>query len=104
MHESGLLSSAVAALAERTEAPVSRVVLAVAPSVDPDAARAAWDAAAHGTRLAGAVLEFRPALDTLACLDCPTEYGGDRLTVCPACGSNGLVVHEAHELEIVGWS
>lgn len=104
MHEAGLLSAAVSALTERRSEPVRAVVLAVAPTVDVDAARAAWDAAAAGTVLADAEVSFATAQDTLQCLDCSHEYDGNRLTVCPQCGGNGLVVHEAHELEIVSWA
>lgn len=104
MHEAGLLGAAVAVLAERSGDPVHSVVLAVAPSVDRQAARTAWDTAAAGTLLADAEVTFTTSADTLRCLDCAVEYDGDRLTVCPACGGNGLVVHEAHELEIVDWS
>jgi Zn finger protein HypA/HybF involved in hydrogenase expression len=104
MHEAGLLSAAVSALAERRSEPVREVVLAVAPSVDVEAARVAWDAAASGTVLADAQVSFTTARDTLQCLDCGHEYDGDRLTVCPQCGGNGLVVHEAHELEILSWT
>jgi hydrogenase nickel incorporation protein HypA/HybF len=104
MHEAGLLSAAVSALLERNEEAVRAVVLAVAPTVDVDAARAAWDAAATGTVLSGAQVSFTTALDTLTCLDCATAYDGNRLTPCPQCGGNGLVVHEAHEVEIIGWT
>lgn len=104
MHEAGLLNAAVSALAERNEESVRTVVLAVAPTVDIDAARAAWDAAAAGTVLSGAQVSFTTALDTLSCLDCATQYDGTRLTSCPQCGGNGLVVHEAHEVEIVSWT
>jgi hydrogenase nickel incorporation protein HypA/HybF len=104
VHEAGLLSAAVAALSERTDNPVRTVRLAVAPTVHLDAARAAWDAAAAGTVLADAELTFTTAQDTLSCLDCRQEYDGDRLTPCPSCDGNGLVVHPAHELEIVDWT
>jgi hydrogenase nickel incorporation protein HypA/HybF len=101
MHEAGLLSAAVAALSERTDDPGRTVILAVAPTVHPDAARAAWDTAAAGTVLADAEVSFTTAQDTLSCLDCRHEYDGDRLTPCPSGGGNGLVVHQTHELEIV---
>lgn len=104
MHEAGLLGAAVGALSERTDTPVRSVRLAVASTVHLDAARAAWDAAAAGTVLEGAAVDFTTAQDTLSCLDCGKEYDGDRLTPCPDCGANGLVVHEAHELEIVDWT
>jgi Zn finger protein HypA/HybF involved in hydrogenase expression len=104
MHEAGLLSAAVSVLADRSGGPVREVVLAVAPTVDIEAARAAWEAAAAGTSLAAAQVTFRTSVDTLNCLGCGTDYDGDRLTPCPACGGNGLVVHQAHELEIVDWS
>lgn len=104
MHEAGLLSAAVSVLADRESTPVRSVVLAVAPTVDLKAARTAWDVAAAGTVLADAEITFTTAQDTLRCLDCGREYDGDRLTACPACNGNGLVVHEAHELEIVSWS
>src|SRR5450759_4299680 len=94
----------VSALTTASEGrPVTTVSIALAPSVDPDAAAAAWQAAAAGLPLAGAAVRWLPAQDRLACLDCGREYDGDRLTQCPDCAGNGLVVRAAPELELLDW-
>lgn len=104
MHEAGLLASAVSALTTASEGrPVTTVSIALAPGVDPDAAAAGWQAAAAGLPLAGAAVRWLPAQDRLACLDCGREYDGDRLTQCPDCAGNGLVVRAAPELELLDW-
>ena len=104
MHEAHLLSAAVAVLAERSGEPVRHVTLAIAHSVDIEAARSAWTQASAGTMLAAAELTFVLAQDTLTCLGCGHEYPGDRLTRCPECHDDGLVSHPAHELEIADWT
>lgn len=105
MHEAGLLASAVGALtAASAGGPVRAVSIALAPGIDPDAAAAAWQSAAAGLPLADAAVSWLPAPDRLACLDCGGDYDGDRLTQCPSCGGNGLVVRAAPELEVVDWA
>jgi len=69
MHEAGLLASAVSALTTASEGrPVTTVSIALAPGVDPDAAAAAWQAAAAGLPLAGAGSQ-RTAAPELELLD-----------------------------------
>jgi hydrogenase nickel incorporation protein HypA/HybF len=105
MHETGLLRAAVAELAAQTHGrAVRRVVLAVGPGADLDAARHAWAEAARDTPVAGAAVRWSTAQDELSCLDCGAGYAGDRLTVCPDCGGTGLVVEAAPELSIMDWS
>lgn len=104
MHEAGLLHAAVAALvAAAGDRPIGRVTLAIGPGVDRGAAEQAWLTAAAGGAAAAAVVGWEQAEDTLACLACGRQYHGDRLTRCPACGGDGLVVSPAREIEIVDW-
>lgn len=101
MHEQGLLAAAAAALAETGV--ITEVTIAIGPGVDPDSAASAWRTAVRATPLAGAHVHWRRARDLLRCLDCAHEYRGDRLTRCPRCGQDGLVVEPAPELAIEDW-
>lgn len=104
MHEQGLLNAAVAALVEAAgPLPVHDVVLATGPGVDPEAARAAWAAAAAGSPAQEAVVSWRNAYDVLACFDCGREYPGGTGERCPDCAGDGLVVHPAPEITILDW-
>lgn len=105
MHEAGLLNAAVAAVITAAgDRQVREVTLAIGPGVDRGAAEQAWRHAAEGGAAAKAAVHWESASDMLACLDCGVEYFGDRLTRCPACDSNGLVVTPAREIEIVDWA
>jgi hydrogenase nickel incorporation protein HypA/HybF len=105
MHEAGLVRAAVAALAGATaDQPVRTVVLAVGSGVNIAAATAAWQAAAAGTRLAGAMVQWRRAPDLLRCFTCGREYDGEPLAPCPSCGGNAIVVTRAPELAAVDWT
>ncbi len=104
MHETGLLRAAVSALVAAAEGPVGRVRLAIGAGVDREAAEAAWRTASAGTPAAAARVEWLAALDRLSCLTCGGSYEGDRLTRCPTCGGDGLVVEPAPEIVIVDWS
>lgn len=105
MHETGLLHAAVAALADAADGrPIAEVTLAIGPGVDPDAAAHAWSAAVPGTPAAQAAVTWIRAEDGLTCLTCGRDYTGDRLSRCPRCAGNGLVVAPAPEIEILGWS
>jgi Zn finger protein HypA/HybF involved in hydrogenase expression len=104
VHERGPVSGAVVALlATAGNRPVTAVTVALGPSMDPDAARTAWSAAAAGTAAATAAVTWSEAPDTLHCLSCGRDYPGDRLTPCPGCGGDGLVVVEAPAVEITAW-
>lgn len=105
MHEVGLLAAAVSDITAATAGrPVATVVLALGSGVDTEAAAQAWQTAANGTSLAGAEVVWQRGSDVLACLDCSREYDGDRLTRCPSCSGNGLVVSAAAEIAIVDWA
>jgi len=93
----------VALLATAGNRPVTAVTVALGPSMDPDAARTAWSAAAAGTAAATVAVTWSEAPDTLHCLSCGRDYPGDRLTPCPGCGGDGLVVVEAPAVEITAW-
>src|SRR5512139_2479595 len=105
MHEAGLSHAAVNAVIEAAgDRTVVSVRLAIGPGVEKDAAAQAWVHCAEGTTAAQAVVTWEQARDSLACLECGDEYPGDRLTCCPVCGANGLVVAPASEIEIVDWA
>ncbi|MCK2216950.1 hydrogenase maturation nickel metallochaperone HypA [Actinomadura sp. ATCC 31491] len=105
MHETGLIRAAVAAVVTAAGGRrVLHVTLALGPGVGPDAAEQAWRQAAAGGPAEGARLAWRRARDGLACLGCGRDYPGDRLTRCPDCGGDGLVVSPAPEVEIVTWT
>ena len=71
MHEAGLVRAAVAALADATAGhPMRTLILAVGSGVDVDSAAAAWQAAAAGTCLENARVEWRRASDRLRCFSC----------------------------------
>lgn len=105
MHEVGLLAAAVAEVATAAGGRrVAAVALVLGPGVDRAAAEQAWQTAAAGTCLAGADVSWRRGGDGLVCLDCGREYDGDRLSRCPTCSANGLVVAPAPEIAVVDWS
>lgn len=101
MHEWGAVTAAVLAAAGALRGPAAEAELRIAPSVDPDVARGAFAAAAAGTMLQGATIHLRIVGDELACLDCARRYPGARLTPCPACGGDGLVVSAAPAAEVL---
>jgi Zn finger protein HypA/HybF involved in hydrogenase expression len=101
MHEWGTVTAAVREAAGALRRPAADAELRIAPSVDPDVARGAFTAAAAGTLLQGATVHVRVVWHELACLDCARRYPGARLTPCPACGGDGLVVSAAPEAEVL---
>lgn len=127
MHEGGLMAATVAALQEAAlkeaalkeaagrqsvsgarqatpvASPLSRVVLGMGPGVNRAAAEAAWAVAASGTAVARARVDWVRVDDVLVCLDCEHEFTGGRLTRCPSCGGNGLVVGPAAEITVLDW-
>ena len=104
MHEIGLVNEAAADfLTSVGSSPVSKVVMAIGPKVEPEVARQAWDIAVADTQVASAILEFVDALDEMKCFDCEEEYQGTLLEPCPKCDGNGLVVKPADEVTIASW-
>jgi len=104
MHEVGLVSAAAAGLAAETRGRrIRAVTVALGPRVDRDVAAAAWHHAVGDTTLAGADVEWVPALDGLSCFTCGQDYEGGALDRCPACGGDGLVVAPAGEVVVAGW-
>jgi Zn finger protein HypA/HybF involved in hydrogenase expression len=105
VHEAGLVRATVAALAEATAGhPVRTLTLAVGSGVDVDSAAAAWRAAAAGTCLENARVDWRRASDMLRCFTCGREYEGEPLSRCPSCGGTGIVVTHAPEVTAVDWT
>lgn len=127
MHERGLMAATVAALHEAAlreaalreavlreaasgaskptpvASPLARVVLGVGPGVNRAAAEAAWAVAASGTAVARARVDWVRVDDVLVCLDCQREFTGGRLSVCPSCGADALVVGPAAEVTVLEW-
>jgi Zn finger protein HypA/HybF involved in hydrogenase expression len=104
MHERGLVSKAAAELlgsmGDRT---IGRVVLSVGPDTDKGVVEEAWRSATVGTEIASARLELAEATHELLCLECSGSYRGGKLSSCPACGGNGLVVERAPEVAVTSW-
>lgn len=101
MHERGPVSAAVArVLALARDVPVDRVEVKVGPTIDLDLARAAWEHIVEGTDLEPVPVVWNRVFDVLTCLTCFTDYGGDKLEPCPACGGDGLVSEPAPEIEV----
>ena len=82
---------------------LAHVVLGMGPGVNRAAAESAWAVAASGTAVAGARVDWVRVDDVLVCLDCEREFSGSRLSRCPACGGNGLVVGPAAEITVLDW-
>lgn len=105
MHERALISSTAWRLLDRVgDAKVASVTLALGPETDPTVVAQAWRSATASTRLADTRLESVMRPHVLVCLDCGEEYEGDKLSVCPLCTGNGLVVKPAPEVELDTWT
>ncbi|MGB8360829.1 MAG: hydrogenase maturation nickel metallochaperone HypA [Acidimicrobiia bacterium] len=105
MHERALISSAAWELLGRVgEAMVTSVTLAIGPETDPAVVAQAWSSATHSTPLEGATLNAVTRPHLLVCLECGREYEGDKLSKCPACAGNGLVIKTAPEVELETWT
>lgn len=104
MHERGPVTGAVAALLAATRnRSVAAVTVALGPGMDPAAARTAWSTAAAGTAVEAATVTWSAAPDALRCLGCGRDYTGDRLTACPGCGGDGLVIAPAPAVAVMAW-
>lgn len=104
MHERALVSElalTLESLAGQSE--VSEVTLAVGPDTSPAVIEEAWRTTTAGTTLDAAALTCVVGSHRLQCLDCGVEYEGGKLSFCPACGGNGLVVEPAPEVALWGW-
>lgn len=105
MHERALISSTAWELLDRVgDAKVASVTLALGPETDPSVVAEAWRSATATTSLAGTRLESVMRPHSLVCLDCGKDYEGDKLSVCPECAGNGLVVKAAPEVELATWT
>ena len=67
------------------------------------AVRHASAVAASGTAVARARVDWVRVDDVLVCLDCQREFTGGRLSVCPSCGADALVVGPAAEVTVLEW-
>lgn len=105
MHERALITSKAWELLNRVgDAKVASVTLALGPEIDPMVVAEAWRSATASTALAGTRLDSVTRPHILLCLDCGQEYQGDKLSVCPACAGNGLVVTPAPDVELDTWT
>lgn len=105
MHERALISTAAWELLDRVgDAKVKSVTLALGPETDPTVVAQAWQSATASTPLAETRLHSVTRPHSLVCLDCGVDYEGDKLSLCPGCGGNGLVVKAAPEVELATWT
>lgn len=105
MHERALVTSTASNLLARVgDAEVTSVTLALSPETDPGVVEVAWRSATTATALEGTELNAVTRPHLLACLDCGDEYPGDKLSACPSCGGNGLVITAAPEVELKEWT
>lgn len=103
MHELARVAEAAVALASLAgDGRVSSVTLALSPETDVTVVEQAWSSATVGAT-EDAVLVCNVQEHGLSCLECGTDYHGDKLTPCPTCGGNGLIVDRAPEVELVDW-
>ncbi len=105
MHEWALVSQVAADLLSRLQPGerVSQVALAVSPETDRDVVELAWRSATSDSTIATVDLLYLTKDHWLQCLGCGQRYEGGKLTICPACGSNGLIVHPAPDVSLAGW-
>lgn len=104
MHERALVSQVALDLTAVTgDRKVRRVILAVGPETPHEVVEEAWRSTTAGTSAAGASLSCVTREHVLWCLGCGAEYPGGKLTVCPECGGNGLIIDAAPEVALDGW-
>jgi Zn finger protein HypA/HybF involved in hydrogenase expression len=105
VHERALISSKAWELLDLVgDSKVASVTLALGPDIDPMVVAEAWRSATASTPLADARLESVTQNHLLLCLDCGREFEGNKLSVCPECTGNGLVVTPAPEVELDTWT
>lgn len=97
MHEHGVVSTAVANLLQ-LGGDIDTVVVRVGPRAEPDVVTASWEHVVTGTPLERARVTWERGTDGLQCFACATEYVGEPLDPCPACGEDGLVVTRAPDV------
>lgn len=105
MHERALVSEvAMAVTTAAAGAPVGRVTLSVGPDTNAAVVEETWRTTTAGTPLGDATLACVVHPHGLQCLDCGVEFEGGKLSRCPACGGNGLVVTPAPEVALQSWA
>jgi Zn finger protein HypA/HybF involved in hydrogenase expression len=104
MHEHGVVSHAFNALREAAGGrQIKEVTVALGPGMQREATVAAWDHMAEGTTVAAAIVNWQTVGDLLQCLECATEFRGERIDTCPRCSGVALVVEAAAEIAIEDW-
>ncbi|MDH3499181.1 MAG: hydrogenase maturation nickel metallochaperone HypA [Acidimicrobiia bacterium] len=104
MHERALVSQLAVELASLAgSGRVSMVTLALSPETDSAVVEQNWRSAAADGVVEDAVVTCIVQDHGLYCLDCGIDYRGEKLTECPACGGNGLIVDAAPEVALVDW-
>jgi hydrogenase nickel incorporation protein HypA/HybF len=105
MHERALVSkTALDLLSLAGDLPVSKVTLATSPETSPEVVAQAWRSATDGTSVGAATLTCVVRDHGLQCLDCGARYRGDKLSSCPECEGNGLIVDPAPEVMLKDWA
>jgi Zn finger protein HypA/HybF involved in hydrogenase expression len=104
MHERALVSKTAIELTSVTGLDrVSRVTLALSPETDAAVVEEAWRVVTSGTPVAAATLTCITQDHVLQCLECGAEYMGGKLSPCPSCGGNGLIIDPAPEVALDDW-
>jgi hydrogenase nickel incorporation protein HypA/HybF len=104
MHERAHISKTVIELVSLADGrQVSQVTLGLGPGTDAAVVEQTWRSATAGTALAGASLVCVTRNHGLQCLDCGSEYEGSKLTPCPTCGGNGLIIDHAPVIALGEW-
>lgn len=83
---------------------VFSVTLAHNPETSADVIVDAWRSVTAGTAVGDAELTCVVDEHGLCCLDCGRDYRGAKLSRCPHCGGNGLIVDSAPEVALKDWS
>lgn len=103
MHERALVSRTASELLDSLgDERVDSIVLSIGPDTDTEVVQEAWRSATAGTSIAVARLELTQAKHELVCIECGAVYHGGKLSLCPQCGGNGLVVERAPEVAVAG--
>jgi len=106
MHEVGLAQRMLEIALETAQANGgglvrgARLLLGQYAGADAETLRFAFDIAARGTPAEGCLLEIVKVPARLACRSCGTEFGGELLEPCPACGHVGATVLQGRELRL----
>lgn len=104
MHERAAVSETAQRLVEAAGGrPVTAVTLRLSPETDPGVVSDVWRSSTLDTPVANARLTCVIEDHGLACLECGNLYRGDKLTQCPRCGGNGLIIDLSPQVALADW-